>query len=157
MLDIWEHNNRMSLTMSKSFKITWVRVRWLVSFTPTLQSTLMSSVQSRTIQWLEYLGDFSVNHFVKSKEKCGTGRQTITNMYLLNNVWYNPTFPSSQCRLSLPASVSRGPPCQARGRGPGSPWPRAPGTMSRAPPPAPRRSCFTTGAWARDRPSVTNK
>ena len=30
----------------------------------------------------EYLGDFSVNHFVKSEEKCRTGRQTITNRYI---------------------------------------------------------------------------
>ena len=58
----------------------------------------------------EYLADFSVNHFVKSKEKCGTGRQTITNMYLLNNIWYNPTFPSCSvpplsARLSVPGSA----------------------------------------------------
>ena len=102
--------------MNKSLKITWVRVRWLVSFTPTLLLQCQCSGTSKMFTLMsseyigfkaEYLGDFSVNHGVKSEEKYAVpkDRQKITNMYLLN------TFPCSSvpplsARLSVPGSVS---------------------------------------------------
>ena len=102
--------------MNKSLKITWVRVRWLVSFTPTLLLQCQCSGTSKMFTLMsseyigfkaEYLGDFSVNHGVKSEEKYAVpkDRQKISNMYLLN------TFPCSSvpplsARLSVPGSVS---------------------------------------------------